>query len=107
MAQRFAHLGEKQFRFIAQTEKGFGASEFFAGACDREDFFGSHRMRAGFSGIAAESAIAAVVAAEVGQWEENLARVGDDAGLEVISCGAGGGEKRGQIVVTAVDQAQG
>ncbi len=64
-------------------------------------------MRAGVSGIAAESAVAAVVAAKIGQRQENFSRVGDDAGLEVIFCSAGGGEQRGQIVVGAADQAQG
>ena len=26
MAERFAHLGEKQFRLVAETEEGFGAA---------------------------------------------------------------------------------
>ena len=63
-------------------------------------------MRAGISGIAAEGAVAAVVAAEIGQRQKDLPRIGDDTGLEVFSCGAGGGQQRGQIVVTAADQAQ-
>ena len=63
-------------------------------------------MGAGFSGIAAEDAVAAVVPAEVGQRQENLPRISDDAGLEVLFCGAGSGEQRGQIVVTAADQAE-
>jgi hypothetical protein len=64
-------------------------------------------VRAGFSGIAAEGAVAAVVAAKIGQRQENLPRVGDDAGLEVFFGGASGPEQRGKIVVATADQAQG
>jgi len=46
---------------------------------------------AGVGGIAAEGAVSAVVAAKIGQGEENFAGVGDDAGFESFFGGAGGG----------------
>ncbi len=64
-------------------------------------------MRGRFLGVAAEGAVTAVVAAKIGQRQKNLPRVGDDAGLEVFFCGAGGGEQRGEIVVIAANQVQG
>ena len=66
-----------------------------------------HGVGAGIAGIAAEGAVSAIVAAEVGQRKEYFARVSDDAGLEALLGGAGGGEKFGKIVVGAADQAQG
>ncbi len=107
VAQGFAHLGEKQFGLVAEREEGFGASQFFAGAGDCENFVGSHRVRAGIAGIAAEGAVSAVVAAEIGQRQEDFSRVGDDAGLEALFGGAGGGEKFGKIVVGAANEVQG
>ena len=64
-------------------------------------------MRAGFSGIAAEGAVAAVVTAEIGQRQKNLSRIGDDAGSEVFFRGACRREQSWEVVVAAVDQAQG
>ena len=107
MTQRVAHLGEEQFRLVAQAEESLGASQLFAGAGDRENFVRSHGMRAGISGIAAEGAVAAVIAAKIRQRQEDFSRIGDDAGLEVFFCGAGRGEQRGKIVVTAADQPAG
>ena len=63
-------------------------------------------MRAGFSGVAAEGAVAAIVAAKIGQWKENLSRISDDARLEVFFGGEGGGQQRGKIVVATANQAQ-
>ena len=106
VAQRLAHLGEEQFGLVAQAEERFGASELFAGAGDLEDFVGRHGVRAGVAGIAAEGAVSAIVAAEVGQRQENFARIGDDAGLEAFFGGAGGGEEFRKIVVGAANQTQ-
>jgi hypothetical protein len=105
MAQRFSHLGEEQFGFVAEAKESFGASQFFSGARDLENLFGSHRVSAGFSGVAAEGAVAAIVAAQIRQRQKNFSRVCNNTGLEGVSCGAGGSEHGGQIVVTAADQA--
>ncbi len=67
MAESLAHLGEEQFGLVAKAEEGFGAPELFAGAGDREHFVRSHGVRAGVAGIAAEGAVSAIVATEVGQ----------------------------------------
>ena len=39
-------------------------------------------MCAWLPGIAAEGAVAAVIAAKIGEREKHFARIGDDAGLE-------------------------
>src|SRR5712675_356284 len=106
MAKSFAHLGEDQFWLVAEAEKGLRASEFFARPRYGEHFFWSHGVRAGFAGIAAKGAVAAVVATKIGQRQENFARVGDDAGLEALFGGTGGSKKFGQVIVMAADQAQ-
>ena len=106
MPQGLAHLGKEQFGLVAQAEESLGAAEFFSGAGDREDFVGSHGMSAGIAGIAAEGAVSAVVAAEIGQRQKNFARIGDDAGLEALFGGAGGGEEFGKIVVGALNQVE-
>ena len=46
----------------------------------RENFVGRHGVRAGLAGIAAEGAVSAIIAAQIGQRDKHLARVGDDAG---------------------------
>jgi hypothetical protein len=71
---------------------------------DFQDFVGSHGVGAGIGGITAEGAVSAVVPAEIREREENLARVGDDAGLESFFGGAGGGQEFGQIGVGAGDE---
>ena len=58
----------------------------------------------GVAGIAAIGAVSAVVAAEVGERDENLARVGDDAGTELLFQRARSGEQFGQKVVIAGQQ---
>src|ERR1700722_616426 len=106
VGESLAHLGEKQFRLVAQAEQSFGAAEFLAGAGDGENLVRGHGVRAGVSGIAAEGAVSAVIAAEIGQREEDLTRVSDDAGFEAFFGGASGGEKFGKLAVGAADEAQ-
>ncbi len=55
-------------------------------------------MGAGLAGIAAEDAIAAVVPAEVGEGEEDLAGIGDNAWLEALFDLAGGGKQYRKFV---------
>ena len=80
--QRFAHLGKKQFRLVSQAEQRLGASHAFARAHHLHDLIRRHGVRAGLAGIAAEGAVAAVVAAKICQRKKDLARIGDDSGLE-------------------------
>ncbi len=91
MAEGFAHLGKEEFRLVSETEEGLGASEFFSGAGDLENFVRRHGVCAGVAGIAAEGAVSAVIAAEIGEREKNFARVSDDAGFEALFGGARGG----------------
>ena len=101
--QGFAHFGKEQFGFVAQAEKGFGASQLFPGVGHGEDFIRRHCMGAGLAGIAAEGAVSAIVTAKIGQGQEDLARVSDHAGLEALFGCAGGGEEFGEVVVMAAD----
>jgi len=58
-------------------------------------------VRAGLTGVAAEYAISAIVAAEVRQGDKDLARIGDHAGLELTAQGLGAPEQLGKILVRA------
>jgi hypothetical protein len=62
---------------------------------------------AGLAGIAAEGAISTIVAAEVGEWNENLSGVGDYAGLEPLAGFSCGGEKLGEFFLVGVDPTAG
>jgi len=56
-----------------------------------ENFVRSHEVSAGLAGIFAEGAVAAIVAAESGQGDEDLFRIGDDIALALgaeLGCGA-------------------
>src|SRR6185437_2042287 len=96
MAERLPHLGEDQLGLITKTKQSFRAAKFFSGAGDLKDFVGCHCVRARLSGVAAEGAISAVVAAKVGKRNKNLARISNDAGLECFFCFAGGGQEAGE-----------
>ena len=61
-------------------------------------------MRARLSGIAAEGAVAAVVAAEIGQGEEYLSRISNGAGLETFFGRSGRGEQNREILVRCAEQ---
>jgi len=65
MVEGFAHLWKEQFRLVTQAEKGFRAAKLFSGSSDFQHLVGRHRVRAGIAWIAAEGAVAAIVAAEV------------------------------------------
>src|SRR5580698_6990218 len=106
MAEGLAHLGKKKFGLVAEAEKGFGASELFSGAGDGKHFLRCHGVRAWIGGVAAEGAISAVVAAEIGKREKYLARIGDHAGFEALFGGAGRGQKQRKIVIRAVDECE-
>ena len=75
--------------------------ELFPCASDRQNFIRVMVCAPGIAGIAAKCAISAIVAAEIGQGNENLAGIGDDAGLESLFCGARRSEKLGQVGIGA------
>src|SRR5690242_9861845 len=63
-------------------------------------------MRAGLAWIAAKPTVSAIISAKIGQGDENLARIGDDAGLEPLFGGASGSQQAGQVGVGAGNQAE-
>jgi hypothetical protein len=70
--EEFAVLGENRLRPVAQGEQRFLGAESLAGARERQDLLRCHAQRAGLARVAAESAVPAVVAAEVGERDEDL-----------------------------------
>ena len=90
-SEEVARFEEDALGLVAKREEGFFATCAAALLGYGEDFVGSHEMRAGLAGVFAEGAVAAVVAAEIGERDENFSRVGDDAGLELVFCGVRGG----------------
>jgi hypothetical protein len=70
--EEFAVLGEDRLRPVAQGEQRFLGAESLAGAREREDLLGRHAQRAGLARVAAEGAVPAVVAAEIGKRDEDL-----------------------------------
>ena len=93
--QGVAHGGKVQLRLIPEAEQSLGASEPRAVARNLKHFIGRHGVGARFPRVAAEGAVAAVVTAEVGEREEDLARIGDDAGLKALFEGRGGRKQSG------------
>ena len=63
-------------------------------------------MGPGLAGIAAESAVATIVPAQIREWQEHFPRVSDDAAFEVFLGSAGSRQKFGQAVVRTPNQAQ-
>ena len=64
-------------------------------------------MCAGLAGIAAKSAVPAIVAAKIGQRQKYFARVSNNAGFETLFGRAGCSEKVGKNAVVAANQLQG
>ncbi len=79
--QKLARFGKNTFRLIAQAKKRLFATGCAALFSNREDLIRCHEMRAGLAGILAEGAVAAVIAAQRGQGNENFFGEGDDSSL--------------------------
>ena len=92
-AQRCAHLGKGQLRLVAEAEKSFGASQLLARTNDREHLIRSHGVRARIVRISAEDTVAAVIAAEIGERDENFSRISDGLGLEPLFGSNGGSQQ--------------
>ena len=103
VAEGFAHLRKQQLRLVAKTEERLRAAQALALARDFEDLVGRHGMGARIAGIAPEGAVAAIVAAQVGQRQEDLAGVGHHGGLEALFCGARRAQEPGKIFIGAAD----
>src|SRR6266849_3443096 len=80
-----AVLGEEGFGPVAEREERFFDAELRSALAERHDFVDLHRVRARLARVAPESAIAAIVAAEVGQRDENFRRKRHDAAVPAIA----------------------
>ena len=92
-AEEFAGFGKNPFGLIAEAEEGFLATGLTASFGEGEDFLRSHEMRAGLTGVFAEGAVAAIVAAKSGERDENLFRESDDCSLALGAQFGCGGEE--------------
>src|SRR4029453_10087991 len=80
-------------RPVAQREQRFLRAEPSAGLRERDDFIGLHGVGARLARIAAERAVAAVVAAERRERHEDLRREGDGAAPAAVAHLAGAREQ--------------
>ena len=78
LAEEFAGFGENLFGLIAEAEERFLAAGLASAFGEGENFVRGHEMRARLAGVFAEGAVAAIVAAEGGQRDEDLFGKGDD-----------------------------
>jgi hypothetical protein len=97
-------MGKKQFRLVAQAEQRLGTSHALSRAHHFHHLVRRHGVRTGLAGIAPESAVAAVVAAKIGQRKKHFAGVGDHSGLESRAGKLRRPEQRGQHVVVRSQQ---
>src|SRR5437016_2263626 len=103
--QSFSHLGENQFRFIAERKKCLSAAKLFARARHIQHFIPRHRMRSRLARVATERAISAIVATQVCERNKNFAGVSNYAGLEAIAGLTRCSEQFGQFVVAGTNPA--
>ena len=82
--QEFARLGKNPLRLVAEAEKRFLAARAAARFGNGQDFVRAHIGGAPRHRIGAKGAIAAIVAAEMRQRDEDLLRIADDPALDAI-----------------------
>jgi flavin reductase (DIM6/NTAB) family NADH-FMN oxidoreductase RutF len=106
MAHRVSHLRKQELGLVSQAEKSLGATEFLSLASHGEHLVRVHGMSAGVAGIATEGAIAAIVATEIGERQEDLAGIGDYSRLEFFLRCPRSRQKRRQFAVRTRDEAK-
>ena len=79
--QRCAIFLEGQLGLVPETEQRLLAAELGAAPRPGRDFVERHGPRAGVTGVLAKGAIGAAIAAEIGDRQEDLARIADLAPL--------------------------
>src|SRR5882724_260758 len=104
MMQSCPHFREAQLWLITQTEEGFGATPLLPRSCNLQDLIRGHGVSARFAGISTEGAIATVVAAQVRQRDEDLARVGNDIGFESLFEFQCRGKESWEFIVRTTEQ---
>ncbi len=97
-AQEGAVLGEERLGLVAQREQGFLGAEPRARAGQGQHLVGRHREGARLARILPERAIAAVVAAERGERDEDLGREGNSPAPAPVAQGRCGSEEHGQTI---------
>src|SRR5581483_11631349 len=80
-----AHLRKDGFGPVAETEERLFTTELRAGLCDRNHFVGRHGVRAGLIRVFAERAVAAIIAAEVRERNEDFLGVSDAAAFDAVA----------------------
>ena len=103
-AQGLAHFRKCEFGFITEAEESLGASHLLARSDNRHYLVGGHGVCTHMARIAAEGAIATVIATEIGERNKNLARIGHDPRLEALPSFHCGRKQRRKRLVGTVDQ---
>src|ERR1051325_5407796 len=98
------HLRVNRFRFVAQAEKNLGTTENLSAANNSEDFLRSHRFRAGFVRRLAKRAVAAKIAAEIRQGNEDFRRERDRLALASIAQRGGRVEQGVEVFACRFDE---
>ena len=83
--EELALLREGRFGLVSEGEERFLGPEPLPGLHEGDDLVGRHGVRARFARIAAEGAVAAVIAAQGGEGYEDLLREGDGAPTAAVA----------------------
>src|SRR5271155_1309786 len=79
--QRLAIFLERDLGLVAEAHQRLFASELGAAPRPQRNLVGHHRPRARIAGVFSERAVGASIAAEIGDWQKDLARVSNVAAL--------------------------
>ena len=102
--EKVAMLGEEGLGLVAQREERFLGPEALARAGEGQDLLGSHGESAGLARVAPERAIAAVVAAQGGQRDEDFGREGEAPPASAVSRRRGGSQELGEPSLRSVEE---
>jgi hypothetical protein len=102
--EELAVLGEEGFGLVAQREERFLGPAPLARAGEGQDLLGSHGEGARLSRIAPESTVAAIVAAQGGQGDEDLGREGEAPPASAVSRSRRGSEELGKPSLRSVEE---
>ena len=85
--ERLARRGVAQFRLVAQGEQSLMAAGLGSGAGDRQHLLGAQINRLAEAGRMGKGAVMAHVAAQLGQRDENLGRIGYEPAMSARRAG--------------------
>ena len=104
--QRLARRGIAQFGLVAEREQRLVAAGRGAGAGDRQHLLGVEIDRLARPRRMGEGAVMAHVAAQLGQRDEHLARIGDEVAMAPVAQRRRRAHQRRQLGGVAVGQRQ-